>query len=136
MTNSILITKYIRTILTDNEDIVKHFGDRIFAVDAKQGTSFPFAVIVRNGIIENTITKDGNCDDEVSVQIIVVDDNYIGSVTGANLIRNQLEGHRYQNEDINIYKTRLETASETFYNNAFLQILDLTLYCRPVPINE
>ena len=74
MTNSILITKYIRTILTENQDIVDYFGEKIFAVDAKQGTSYPFAVIIRNGIIENTMTKDGNCDDEVSVQIIVVDD--------------------------------------------------------------
>ena len=106
MTNSLLITKYIRTILNQNAELMKKIPiKRFFPIDAKQGTKFPFAVISRTGMID-TQSKDGIYEDTVTVSIIVVDDNYYGSLDIANEIRNWLEGHSYKDETINITRMK------------------------------
>lgn len=127
MTNSLLITKYIRTILSQNAYLMKKIPiKRFFPIDAKQGTKFPFAVISRTGMID-TQSKDGIYEDTVTVSIIVVDDNYYGSLEIANEIRNWLEGHRYKDETINITRMKLNSASEGYYNDAFIQELLFTI---------
>lgn len=128
MTNSLLITKYIRTILSQDEDLMKKISIKhFFPVDAKIGTKFPFAVIIRTGMIDNQ-SKDGIYEDVITVSIIVVDDNYYGSIDIANEIRNWLEGHRYKDETINITRMKLNSTSEGYYNDAFIQELSFNVY--------
>lgn len=127
MKNSLLITKYIRTILSEDKELMKKIPiKQFFPIDAKQGTKFPFAVIIRTGMYDNS-SKDGIYEDNVTVSIIVVDDNYYGSIEIANEIRNWLEGHRYKDDTINITKMRLSSTSESFYNDAFLQELTFSI---------
>ena len=127
MTNSLLITKYIRTILSQNAELMKKIPiKRFFPIEVKQGAKFPFAVISRTGMID-TQSKDGIYEDTVTVSIIIVDDNYYGSLEIANEIRNWLEGHSYKDETINITRMKLNSASEGYYNDAFIQELIFTI---------
>ena len=127
MTNSLLITKYIRTILSQNDELMKKIPiKQFYPVDAKLSTTFPFAVIIRTGMMDNQ-SKDGIYEDIVTVSIIVVDDNYYGSIDIANEIRNWLEGHCYKDETINITQIKLSSTSEGYYNDAFVQELIFTI---------
>ena len=132
MKNSLLITKYIRTILEQDSKLMKMIPiDHFYPVDAKQGTKFPFAVIIRTGMQDN-ISKDGIYEDIINISIIVVDDNYFGSIEIINEIRNWLEGHRYKNDEICITRFQMTSTSESFYNNAFLQEITLNVYIQNV----
>lgn len=127
MINSLLITKYIRTILSQDNNLMKKIPiKQFYPVDAKLSTTFPFAVIIRTGMIDNQ-SKDGIYEDIVTVSIIVVDDNYYGSIDIANEIRNWLEGHCYKDETINITQMKLSSTSEGYYNDAFVQELIFTI---------
>lgn len=127
MTNSLLITKYIRTILSYDSNLMKKIPiKQFYPVDAKLSTTFPFAVIIRTGMMDNQ-SKDGIYEDIVTVSIIVVDDNYYGSIDIANEIRNWLEGHCYKDETINITQIKLSSTSEGYYNDAFVQELIFTI---------
>lgn len=127
MTNSLLITKYIRTILSQDSNLMKKIPiKQFYPVDAKLSTTFPFAVIIRTGMMDNQ-SKDGMYEDIVTVSIIVVDDNYYGSIDIANEIRNWLEGHCYKDETINITQMKLSSTSEGYYNDAFVQELIFTI---------
>lgn len=127
MTNSLLITKYIRTILSQDSDLMKKIPiKQFYPVDAKLSTTFPFAVIIRTGMMDNQ-SKDGIYEDIVTVSIIVADDNYYGSIDIANEIRNWLEGHCYKDETINITQMKLSSTSEGYYNDAFIQELIFTI---------
>lgn len=128
MKNSLLITKYIRTILEQDTELMKKIPiNKFFPIDAKQGTKFPFCVIARTGMQDRS-TKDGIYEDIVTVSLIVVDDNYIDSIEIANEIRNWLEGHTYKDDTINIRKMSLSSTSETYYNDAFIQELSFNIY--------
>ena len=128
MKNTLLITKYIRLILEQDITLMGMIPiKQFFPIDAKQGTKYPFAVIVRTGMQDNS-SKDGIYEDIVNVSIIVVDDNYINSIEIANEIRNWLEGHSYKDETINIRRIRLSTTSEAYYNDAFIQELSFNIY--------
>ena len=109
MTNSLLITKYIRTILSKDSNLMKKIPINQF---------YP--------VMDNQ-SKDGIYEDIVTVSIIVVDDNYYGSIDIANEIRNWLEGHCYKDETINITQMKLSSTSEGYYNDAFIQELIFTI---------
>lgn len=128
MKNSLLITKYIRTILSQDTELMKKIPiKQFFPVDAKLTTKFPFAVIIRSGMQDNS-SKDGIYEDVITVSIIVVDNNYNDAIDIANEIRNWLEGHSYKDNDINIRRIRLSSSNESYYNDAFLQELDFNVY--------
>ncbi|MEE3490346.1 MAG: hypothetical protein VZR10_05730 [Methanobrevibacter sp.] len=128
MKNTLLITKYIRAILEQDTELMKKIPiKQFFPIDAKQGTAYPFAVIVRTGLQDNS-TKDGIYEDVVTVTIIVVDDNYIDSIEIANEIRNWLEGHTFKDETIYIRRMSLSSTSEAYYNDAFIQELSFNIY--------
>ena len=128
MKNSLLITKYIRSILSEDKELLKLIPiDHFYAVDAKLGTKYPFCVIIRTGMVDNQ-SKDGMYEDIITVSLIVVDDNYIGSITIANEIRNWLEGHRFKDETINIKQFKLTSSSENWYNDAYIQELQFNVY--------
>lgn len=110
-----------------DEDLKKKIPiSHVYPIDAKQGTKFPFCVIQRTGI-QDTFCKDGVYQDIINVTLMIVDDNYINSIEIANEIRNWLEGHRYKDDTIDICRIQLNSASETMYNNAFIQTLSFNI---------
>lgn len=127
MTNSLLITKYLREILSKDKELMKMIPiDKIFAIDAKLSTKFPFAAIERTNIT-SIRCKDGQYEDTVSVTIYIADNTYIGSVNIANEIRHWLEGHRYKDDTITISDVRLSGASEVYVNDAYIHKLDFEI---------
>lgn len=123
-TNSLLITQYILKILEADESLMNIISiDKFLPLDAREGTSFPFAVIQRNNVNESRC-KDGLYEDKVSFTIIVVNDNYINCVTIANMVRNVLESYNWHDDNFYLRDIRLSNASEALYNNAFIQTLD------------
>lgn len=128
MKNSLLITKYIRMILSEDKELMKKIPiKQFFPVDAKLSTKFPFAVIIRTAMNDN-LSKDGLYEDVVTILIYVVDDNYINSIEIANEIRNWLEGHIYKDDYINIKRIKLNSSAEGLENNAFIQELSFNVY--------
>lgn len=127
MTNSLKLVKYILEILKLDENLSKHISiDKIFPIDARLSTSFPFAVIQRTSLIPSS-SKDGIYEDTVNFTIAIADDNYIGSVNIAQAIRNALDIRSYKTDEVCIRQLRLTGASETLYNDTFIQELNFTV---------
>lgn len=123
MTNAIKSTKYILEILKNNKELSQYIStDNIYPLDAKQTTNFPFAVIQRNSI-QTASTKDGIYEDKVNFSIIVVDDNYIGSVDIAQAIRDALDYKEYITDNVSIDLITMQACNETYYNDSFIQEL-------------
>lgn len=132
MTNSLLITKYILKILSEDRDLTTYIPfSHIYPLEAKQGTKFPFAAIERTGISSNQC-KDGRYEDYVNIRINIADNNYENVIHIANEIRNWLEGHRYKDDQINIRQIKLSNAVEDWYNDAFIQSLDFEINIQSV----
>lgn len=124
MKQTILINKYIIQLLRESNDLTAYVADRIYPIDAKQGTVFPFIVVKRNNIIPQ-YCKDGNYLDIATVQVIVVAQNYIDSVNIAQLVRQALELKRGKlDADFTIRNIMLNSVSEDLYNNVFIQQLN------------
>jgi hypothetical protein len=127
MKNSLLITKYIRTILEQDKTLMAKISiKQFFPIDAKLSTKFPFCVVRRTGMNDFS-SKDGIYEDQITVSLIVVDDNYFGSIEIANEIRNWLEAHRYSDDTINITQMRLTSSTEGYLNDAYIQELIFTI---------
>ena len=90
MKQSLSITKYVLKLLKANTalmDLVPYA--RIYPIDAKQGTTFPFIVINRDSVL-SAYSKDGCFEDTVTVTATAVTDRYDMSVSIASEIRNSL----------------------------------------------
>lgn len=126
MNYSIMTGEYILKMLSSNEDLKSYVGDQIFPLIANSDTKFPFIVFSRTGIVPE-YTKDGLTEDEVRISIIAVSDKYLQCLEIANLIRNTLELKRFRDNDVYINSIRLESVSESYQENSFLQILNFII---------
>lgn len=131
MRNSIKITSFIIDILQSNERLVELLTDdksgfKVYPIDAKQGTTFPFSVIQRANITPS-YCKDGNFKDEVNISILIASPKYNESVDIASLIRDTLEYKSFTDENIKIKLIELVSVSETILENAFIQQLNFKI---------
>ena len=128
MDKSLLVNTYIRTILCSDDNIKNRLIDskngqiKIFPVDARSGSEFPFVVIHRDSITPY-YTKDGCYQNELDVTIFIVDTGYDKCVELANLIRNRLDLCRYNDNEVYIDRIELSAASEYISDNSFIQEL-------------
>jgi len=120
MKNSILITKYIVDLLEANTQLTNYVGNKIYPIDAKQGTTFPFIVIRRTNISAE-YSKDGRTKDTVGFSVIIVSDSYEDSVNIAQLVRETLELYRGEVDATKIFYITFTGITEDLYNNAFVQ---------------
>lgn len=120
---TLLCTKYIRQIIIEN---ISALGNRVFPLDARMSTQFPFAVLIRDSISSSSYTKDGIAEDTVNVSVYVLTRDYDSGARMANDIRNLLDQKRYKTEEVNIHLIRFTGADETYTDaggGAFLQRL-------------
>lgn len=122
MNNSILIGKVIYRLLTENEEVSKIVGNKVFPIVAKEGTKYPFVAYLKNGIYP-TYCKDGVTQDAVSLEVVAVSDKYVESLELGNAVRKALECKRYKDEDIHIRQMRVESIVENFVDDAYVQSL-------------
>lgn len=125
MKNTLLLIQYVRKFLVEDEKVKLYVKDKVYPLDALQGTSFPFIVLTRQSITPFN-SKDGHYQEECAVQVTVVANNYTDSVELANKVRECLEcnNYRYKDDEINIVDCMMTGCYEAMYNGAYLQTLD------------
>lgn len=123
MDNSILILKYIRSILIENEDVMNLVsGDNIFSLIAHKEAQLPYIVMSRNSI-QTQYTKDRAFDNTVQFTVNVVADSYIDSIELANAVRHAIENFYWKNTDIYIHPISVVSISEATDGDQFVQSL-------------
>lgn len=128
--NSILVTKYIRKFITENEDVCKLVNkNNIFPLIANADTTFPFVVYGRSSLVP-IYTKDILTENNITIYIYVVSDKYVQSLEIANAIRHSIESHIYKDDDIYIDTIKLESITEETSDDAYIQKMVFTFTCR------
>ena len=127
MKNTLKVTKYILAMLKADENLKEYISaDKFYPIDAKLSSTFPFAVMQRTGIVPAS-TKDGIFQESVDYTIIIVDDNYAGSIDIAEAVRQTLDRHSYKTDEICISRITLTGSTETYYNDSYIQQLDFKI---------
>lgn len=133
MDNSILSTKYIFSAL-DNNEALKELGleGKIFPLLAQlivnpdtgeeEDITFPFIVYSRTSLTP-TYTKDNLTENDVTMQIVCVSDDYVNSLDVANAVRNALECKGASVDGMTIYPIKMESITESTMEDAYIQTL-------------
>lgn len=130
MTQSILLTKYIRKFLLDNKELMKVVKPTsIFPIVANANTKYPYIVMQRTGI-RASYSKAGITEDNVTLEIIAISNDYSQSIDIAQLIRETIDGKRYRSDEIEINDIEVESITEEFVDNAYLQRLVFSMKIR------
>ena len=128
--NSILVTKYIRKFIVENEEVSKLINtNNVFPLIANADTTFPFVVYGRTSLVP-TYTKDLLTENSITIYIYVVSDKYIESLEIANAIRHSIESHIYKDDEITIDVIKIESITEETSDDAYVQKMIFTLTCR------
>lgn len=135
MDNSILISKYIQTMLDDSEEIKAIVGTdthKIFPLLQPENLNFPFIVHSRTSITV-TYTKDiefgpMGWTNEILYTVSCVSDKYIQCLELANAVRNALEAHWHKDDNILIHPIQVSYITEyTTDNDVFVQELQFKI---------
>lgn len=121
-TNSVIgIGAEVYALLKASEALTAIVGGRIWPMIADEGATFPFVVYQRSGTTAAG-DKDGS-EERVTLAVTIAADNYRASVEAAAAALEALQNRRTAHvEDI-----RLDSATEAWYNDTFLQTLNFTL---------
>jgi len=131
--NSILSTKYIYKALGNSTELTSLVDkDNIFPLLAKvrvnpktgkeEDIKFPFIVYSRTSLTP-IYTKDILTDNEITIQIVCVSDDYTNSLDVANAVRHALEGKNAKVDGITISRIKLISVLESTYEDAYIQTL-------------
>lgn len=126
MNNSLLIGKHLYKVLSENEEIKKTFGDKIYPLVAENSTTFPYIIYYRNELQNISNTKDGFTEDNCTFSVVIVDTKYSNTIKAANRVRGILERKKDETEDFILYDTKLLEAEEKFSDGAYIQELRFT----------
>lgn len=130
MTQSIKLTKYIRKFLLDNKELMKVVKPTsIFPIVAQANTKYPYIVMQRTGI-RASYSKAGITEDNVTLEIIAISNDYSQSIDIAQLIRETIDGKRYRGDEIEIDDIEVESITEEWAENAYLQRLIFSMKIR------
>ena len=103
---SLSIGAHVYKKLSDSTELAKLVSDKIYAISTKTETSFPFVIYKRNSLTPEYTKDRYGTGDTVSVEIVVASDNYLNSVTIADVI-----------------DSKLISANEDFIEDTFIQSL-------------
>lgn len=130
ITQAIKLTKYIRKFLLDNKELMKVVKPTsIFPIVANANTKYPYIVMQRTGI-RASYSKTGHTEDNVTLEIIAISNDYSQSIDIAQLIRETIDGKRYRGDEIEIDDIEVESITEEFVDNAYLQRLVFSMKIR------
>ena len=130
MIQSIKITKYIRKFLLNNKELQKNIRPtNIFPLIANANTNFPYIVMQTTGV-RAIDSKEGLIDDNVTIEIICVSNDYSQSIDIAQEVRNTLDAKRFRDEEIFIDNIEIESITEEYVENAYLQRLVFNMSIR------
>lgn len=129
----ILINKYIKQVLSDDEILTEMVKPDQIKVMLTNPVKFPFVSLKRSAI-DTTYNKDRSTEDVVTVEIAVVSDNYTQCIEIAQRIREILDYKVYRNTEDNIFITyiRLLDVQEDTVNDAYIQNLNFQMHCQNI----
>lgn len=128
---SISIGVHVYEKLTSSASLKRLVRDKIFPVSTLRATTFPFILYKRNSLIPN-VTKDRYATgDNIEVEIIVCDNNYMRSVTIAEEVRSLIDGKVGRYRAFSVTDARLISTDETFAEDTFIQRLTFSVETEP-----
>lgn len=128
MDNSMLAGIYIRKILIQNEALLELIdANNIFPLISDVDTTFPFITYARTSM-NAEYSKDGTCDNLISIEVVVASDDYDQSLYIANAVRHALDTIRYKDENITIDRIKLTSAFEQTFEDAYIQRMVFSFY--------
>lgn len=124
MTNSLSIGKTLYRLLTKNQELKELVKGQVYPLLANESTTFPFIVYSRSDLSPQ-YAKGGLYEDEVTVTIIAVSNNYEQSIEVAQEVRNALAFSKYKDEktSLEITANALLSVSEDTQDDSYLQTL-------------
>lgn len=109
-----------RAIMLADEDIVAQVGQNIYPLVAAEKTVGDFIVYSRSKYGKSDV-KMGVYEDECTLAVIAVSDNYDSAIALASKIDNALTGvHQFDGYKLTI---RLEDSTEVFEDNKYIETL-------------
>lgn len=126
--NSILIGKYIYQFLTESDELQSYLNGKVYPLIVDEDITYPFVVYSRQDVVPS-YNKDGNYQDNISITIHIVSDNYVETLEIANIIRHIFELKRYADDKIAITQFLLDNVSESFEEDAYIQTLNISAIC-------
>lgn len=128
---SISIGVHVYEKLTSSASLKRLVRDKIFPVSTLRATTFPFILYKRNSLIPN-VTKDRYAiGDNIEVEIVVCDNNYMRSVTIAEEVRSLIDGKVGRYRAFAVTDARLISTDETFAEDTFIQRLTFFIETEP-----
>lgn len=120
--NLLDITKEIRSIIKNKQEIENLVGDKIYPVVAPDGTNGDFIVYQRDGY-KQEYNKMGVARQTTYVYISIVSDNYDRTSKIASLVYEVLEGS-FKNPTMIIH---LEDSTEDYVDKKYVQVLQFSI---------
>lgn len=120
--NTILISKYVQSILENNEEVRAIVGTdehKIFPLLQPETINFPYITHSRNSLTV-TYTKDIEFGpigwtNTIQYSVKCVSNDYIQCIELANAVRHAMETYRWRTDDIYIHPIQLYNVSEYMY---------------------
>lgn len=116
--NSLLLAKYIQSVLEESEEIRTIIGNddkKIFTLQMPDTLTYPFIWHMRAGLTV-TYTKDiqfsKGWTNSIQYAVSCVSNDYIQALELANAVRHTLETFRWKTSDIHIHPIKLINVSE------------------------
>lgn len=128
---SLSIGVHIYEKLASSASLKDLVEDKIFPVSTQQATTFPFILYKRNSLIPN-VTKDRYAiGDNVEVEIVIADSNYMRSVTIAEKVRSLIDRKAGEYKAFSVIGAKLISTDETFAEDTFIQRLIFSFETEP-----
>ena len=119
MTTGIQINKLFKRWLQNDSRLTEIVSPDNMKPLVLSPTSYPFISWTHDTIVPET-TKDGQIVDGVDELIAVVSQDYEESVRILEIIREKLEGKKYEDDDIYIDNIEVTAIDENFIKDAFV----------------
>lgn len=120
----ISISKHIYKTLSENPELKKRIGMKIYPIATKSEVKFPFIVYERESVT-TTYDKGGPAMADVDVAIYVLSDDYTESLEIAELVISALDMKQAEYEGYDVLNARINNVPESYVNQTFVQQINI-----------
>ena len=137
MLNAIHINKYIKKWLQGSEKITAVVPKKNIAPLILNPTNFPIITFAHGAIEPDySMLPEGRSFDNVEVSIVVVSDDYEQSINIMSDVRELFEFSSFKDEQITIPLISVDSITEDFQDNAYIQEMILKFEVETLKNNE
>nr|WP_302830101.1 DUF3168 domain-containing protein [uncultured Bacteroides sp.] len=128
---SISIGIHIYEKLKKSAELTKLVGEKIYPLSTKKQTTFPFIIYSRTGLTPNETKDRYGTGDNVSVEVVVADSNYLNSISIAETVRVALEHKKGKYGTFDVIDAKLMACDEVFIEETYIQRLTFSFETEP-----